>query len=724
MINKIRCCLTFALPTEIYMRNFKFIPALLFIFLLLSFQQVNGQMMSSDSLDISLDEVVITATRTEQKLGNVTVPVNIISKKTIEQNGALRLKDILSEQPGINITSGFGAGIQMQGLNPDYTLILIDGEPLVGRTAGILDISRITVGNIRKIEIVKGPSSSLYGSEAMAGVINVITDKSFDNKLTAGLRYGTYNTWDANINGSTRVGKLGLSGFINSYNTNGYSLRPNSTNRAVSPIWRLTNQVQLQYPITAKTKLALSVRYNYEHIKNTLSVSNQGQTTVSNGLETTKDWNIHPVITHRFNDKLSSSLRLYATIFEGTQKLTTSGSLAYNDIQHHELIRVEDQTDYNFNKKLSGTFGGGLIRENVRSSRYDDQKNTKQNDISYIFGQAEFKPVEKLILIAGARFDKNALYASAFSPKLSGQYKFSEKLSMNASFGRGFKAPDFRQLYLNFTNAAAGSYSVYGSIDAVRIINELNIKGEIESLEQDFYKLAVLKPEFSSGINVAVNYQPVSFAKISVNLFRNDIQNLIDSRLVAYRRGGLQIYSYVNVDNAYTQGAEVNTTINITRNFTANAGYQFLATADKAELKEIRDNKVYTRDENNFSRLLTRTEYFGLPNRAKHMANLRFSYEKNSWFANTRFNYVSSRAVNDKDGNGLMNNGDEFAKAYALVNASSGYECKNGFRVQVGVDNIFDYADANYLPNMPGRMLYAQINYTIKQYSKKLVNNK
>src|SRR4030095_10368749 len=106
----------------------------------------------------NLEEVVFTATRTERKLTNVAVPVTIISKKTVQQAGSLRLKDVLQEQTGIFITNGFGAGIQMQGLNPDYTLILLDGEPLIGRTAGVLDLNRVTVGNIKKIEIVKGPS--------------------------------------------------------------------------------------------------------------------------------------------------------------------------------------------------------------------------------------------------------------------------------------------------------------------------------------------------------------------------------------------------------------------------------------------------------------------------------------------------------------------------------------------------------------------------------------
>ena len=141
-----------------------------------------------DTLEANGDSVVVTATRTERKLSNLTVPVTIINAKTIQQNGALRLTDILKEQTGLNLTSGFGAGVQLQGLNPDYTIILINGEPLVGRTAGVLDLNRIALGNIKKIEIVKGPSSSLYGSEAMAGVINIITDATVGSPITMGLR--------------------------------------------------------------------------------------------------------------------------------------------------------------------------------------------------------------------------------------------------------------------------------------------------------------------------------------------------------------------------------------------------------------------------------------------------------------------------------------------------------------------------------------------------------
>ena len=104
-----------------------------------------SQKKSDSIFNASLNEVVVTATRTPRTMGNLAIPVTLIGNKTLYQSGSLRLNDIMAEQTGLVITDNFGKGIQMQGLSSEYTLILLDGEPLIGRTGGVLDLSRITI---------------------------------------------------------------------------------------------------------------------------------------------------------------------------------------------------------------------------------------------------------------------------------------------------------------------------------------------------------------------------------------------------------------------------------------------------------------------------------------------------------------------------------------------------------------------------------------------------
>jgi len=110
----------------------------IFLFLFFPFQLIS-QIKSDSIFNNTLNEVVVTATRTPRTMGNLSIPVSLINAKTLYQSGSMRLNDILSEQTGLVITDNFGKGIQMQGLSSEYTLVLLDGEPLIGRTGGVLD---------------------------------------------------------------------------------------------------------------------------------------------------------------------------------------------------------------------------------------------------------------------------------------------------------------------------------------------------------------------------------------------------------------------------------------------------------------------------------------------------------------------------------------------------------------------------------------------------------
>ena len=673
-----------------------------------------------DTLEANGDSVVVTATRTERKLSNLTVPVTIINAKTIQQNGSLRLTDILKEQTGLNLTSGFGAGVQLQGLNPDYTIILINGEPLVGRTAGVLDLNRIALGNIKKIEIVKGPSSSLYGSEAMAGVINIITDATVGSPITMGLRYGTYNTIDANLETKLNTKQLQYQGFYNSYSTDGYSIRPNSNSRVTTPIDRYATTQQLKWSPSSNTSLLLNTRFTKEKIQNEIAVSNNGITIYSIGKEDINDLNLSATLNHRFSKALKTSVRAYTTTYDAVQNLLTINGLPYRDVLNHNFKRIENQTDWDVRKNLQAVIGFGAVWEGVKSSRYDSEKVRKQNEIQYAFTQWEWKPSEKLTLIGGVRFDQNTQFASAYSPKLSMLYKLNNQHQFRFSIGQGFKAPDFRQLFLDFTNAAAGSYSVFGSAQAQQVIAKLDALGQIGNLFPNYYLLKALKPEYSNGLHFTWDWKINMQSSISVQLFRNDIKNLIESQQVGTYISGAQIYSYLNIGRAFTTGFELEGQHKINTNWTLSGGYQFLQTGDKDQIAEIKSGTVYTKNSQGYSRLMKLNEYVGLPNTSRHKLQVKINYNSpKGYYLNARAIYRSRWAVNNNNGNEVFDNGDVFASGYVALNSAAGKTFKNGIGFQVGIDNITNYIDAANLPNLPGRTFYTSIKYQLQNNKNK-----
>ncbi len=676
--------------------------------------QVNEKIYT-DTLSGTANEIIVTATRTEKRLGNVAVPVTLISSKQIAQVGSLRLADILQEQTGLFLTTGFGAGVQMEGLNPDYTLVLLNGEPLIGRTAGILDLNRITVGNIKQIEIVKGPSSSLYGSEAMAGVINIITTNPKKNDFNVTARYGSFNTSDINVKLAIASNKFSYQGFINNYHTNGFSVRPNSQTSFIAPINRFTQQHQLGYQYSDNTKLLLSLRLNQERITNEIAVANNGVIVSSEGKEKNDDANVSATLTHRFNNNIKTNAKFYATIFTGEQDLATTSGSPYTDYFRQRFLKYESQTDFMVSKKFETSVGGGYILDRANSTRYDSKESAKENQVGYAFFQTEWKPIQLFTIIGGARYDFNALFAAAFSPKLALKYSLSNKIDFKASIGRGFKAPDFRQLYLNFTNTAAGGYSVFGAIEAQKIIAALRLMGQITSIESDYYNLSALQPEFSTGYHVSFDYTASKKHTFSIGLFYNNINNLIDSRLVAYRTGGAQIFSYLNVKSAFTKGFELNTDYKIAKSYSISGGYQFLLSGDQSEIDKIAQGKVYTRDANGYSKLLKIADYVGLPNRSKHQINVKLQYQHERVFATLRALYKSNWFVTDTDGNGIYNSNDAHANGFAQLNATIGLPISKNISMQVGCNNILNYSDPVNMPNFMGRAGFISINYSHKQ---------
>ena len=268
-----------------------------------SIAQENKPTVKDTVLTQKLEDVVITATRTYRQLSSLPLPAQLISKNELIESNRIRLNNILNEQTGLITVQNFigGEGIQMQGLDSEYTLVLIDGVPLVGRSAGTLDISRIAIGNIKQIEIVKGASSSLYGSEALGGVINIITDNPRKQGLKGNVsyNYGTFNTQDGNLNLDYKKGKISVGTFINRNSSDGFDLVNAVDVNTIDPYENYTFNAKVNYNFTDNTKLFFSGRYftqNQDYIP----------TETESGEIDVREWNTHLKLDNTYNEKWSS----------------------------------------------------------------------------------------------------------------------------------------------------------------------------------------------------------------------------------------------------------------------------------------------------------------------------------------------------------------------------------------------------------------------------------
>ena len=651
--------------------------------------------------------------------------------------GSLRLNDVLSEQTGLVVVpqiNAQGNGIQVQGFNPDYTLILLDGEPIIGRYTGSLELSRIAVGNIKQIEIVKGPSSSLYGSDALAGVINIITERPMGTRGNLSSRYGTNNTLDLTGDINLTKDKFGIYVFANRYSTDGYDLSPQNFGKTVSPFANYTLNSKLTYKFSPKTDLSISGRYfdEKQHFNFEVTTPTNNQVRTS-GTGSSEDWNINPVLVHRFSNQFKMTARFYATHFKTATllNLESDGSPYYYDDFNQSFTRPELNGEYYFNEKNILTMGVGHIQESVQTSRYGDEVKRRQQT-SYAFFQYEWMPIEKLSVIAGGRYDHNSVYGSQFSPKLSSRFEVNKKITLKGSLGVGFKSPDFRQLYFNFTNSAAGGYSVLGTEVAGPRLAELEAQGQIQSYLYDPSLIGKLKAERSMAINIGTHVDLVHSLTMDINLFHNSIDNLIETQAVATTTAGQSIYSYRNIIRAYTQGLESNFTYPLLQKLSLSLGYQLLYAKDKDVAQSVRDGDVFYRDPVTLvTKRLKPNEYFGLYNRSRHMGNFKIFYQDKAkgLEASLRVIYRGKYGIgdirgniqgetippSDRNSNSILDKYDDFVKGYALVNISIAKSIKQGLRFQLGIDNLFDHTEPIFIPNLPGRLMYGTVSYSFSK---------
>ena len=394
-----------------------------------------------DTTSKTMDEVVITANKFPQKESGTGKVVSIITKEQIEESGGKDLSQLLNEQTGIIIngaTSNQGTykSLYVLGATSAYTLILLDGVPLNDPTGvgGTFDIRLLSLDNIERIEILKGSQSTLYGSNAVAGVVNIISKKPVSNKpsLNGLLTYGTYNSFkgSANVSQKTKFFEYDVNYAYNS--TDGISEAKDTTGDAgFDKDGFKQHAIQAVLGINITDKFKLSPYYRFTEFKGgydadafidapnhyTASLVNTGLT----GHYIYKSGTVH------FNYGYDFTKRDYQSQFGD---FNTKG----------KFHQAEGYTDHRFNDNVR--LVAGL---NYQSYRIDAPDTT--NSIVSPYASLILKSNKGLNAEIGGRFNHHNQYGNNFTYSFNPSYLIHEEVKLFVNITSGFRAPSISELF-------------------------------------------------------------------------------------------------------------------------------------------------------------------------------------------------------------------------------------------------------------------------------------
>ena len=672
--------------------------------------------LAPEALDAG--SVVVTAARRAQALEDVPVPTTVVSGETIERDGSLRLSDVLQSVPGVVLTSEFGAGVQLQGLDPDYTLILIDGEPVVGRTAGVLDLSRISVAGVERVEVVRGPSSSLYGSEALAGVVNIVTRAPGAPGGRLRARYGTFGTaaLTAELEGSVPLAgrEVGARLVLDGYESDGYDLDPTAYGQTTPGFTDGTADLRLRAALSSKTDLRLGGRLGRgDQTQSYLFTDVQGALDEIDQTESRTDWSARGALSHAISQRFVARASAYATGYRlDTQvRRQETGEVTYDDLFDQRLWRGEGQLDALWSAQHRTLVGGGANVDALAGGRYGDGDDPQATTL-FGFVQHEWAPSRALDLNASARLDHHSDFGSRLSPKLAVLVRPGGRWRLRASVGSGFKAPDPRQLYLSFTNAVGG-YQIFGATRVAEGLDRLEAEGRLGRRYVDVAQLEDISPETSLSFDAEVETEVARGVRATLGAFRTNVNGLIDVQPVAELADGGPVYSYVNLGRVRTEGVTADVSASLWRSLSVSVGYQFLRSRDRDIADEIASGSVFVRTASGRDVRLTLADYTNLLGRSTHTATARVVARPGAGLTVSAVARARSRyGLRDLDGNGLAYRDDEFVPATALLDLTLGREwplAGQTLRTQLGVENALGTTRPELVPSLAGRRLWGSV---------------
>lgn len=614
--------------------------------------------------DFNREVTVTTASRTEQAVGDTAVTTEVVTRERIEASGAENLAEVLEEVPGMQVTRSFsGAGLRMQGLDPRYTLILIDGQRVTGRIAGTIDLTRIPAEDIEQVEIVQGPSSSLYGSDAIAGVVNVITRKTkrpYEAELHAAL--GSFWTADISARAGLRRERVGATLTGGWHRTNGYTLKsPDrvADDASTTGSWQNNGNVALQTDFIPDTpadiRIGTRAEYQSRDIRRVdfspprANFDRQNRTHIAN-LTVTPEvrWDVPARL------RLIGRFAYFDDTLTTDQRLTDDGDSVERTVD--TLGEITAQYDQLVDKHML-TFGFVTSFEDIESDRVAAAQRARQRVSLYVQDEWRIGQTPRVVLVPSARLDYDTQFGGALTPKAALRIDPNEWLTLRASYGAGFRAPDFKELYLQFSNPAAG-YRVTGNPQ--------------------------LRPERSRGANAGIDLKLWKQGKFSAAYFHNRIDGLISTPTGSAQTDGegTLVFRYINLDAVQTQGFDTRFGSTFAKYFGADLGYTF---TDALDLSPDDEGRAQRRV---------------LPGRPRHRGNLRlwFAHQK----AGTRVQ-VRAAIFGDQQFYRLIDGEEQevVLAPYATVDIRLAQTFLEHYSLFLGVDNLLNAGDPDFLPLVP-----------------------
>ena len=480
---------------------------------------------------LNLDEVTVTGTRTEKTVAETPVMTRIVPSEVLQRNDFESMIDVLEYNiPGLRFnTDPRGNNIQVQGLENSYILILVDGERLSTTPGGPIDFDRLTTANIKKIEVLKGAASALYGSSAMGMVINIITDiPKRPLEGWAKVRYGKYNDLQLDAGVGMKYKGFYAQTLFNRTSSDGYDLTPETPESFTE---------NPSHHMTIEEKLGWNNQYSRITVKGSLywgEVENPWESTAPTHYRSlTKTLQVNA--EHAFNDRY----KLYGTYAGDFYTRKTVYDFLYlpdstNAWSHEQTVRLVDEFKPWDNLVIVKGFEWNGTK-NYNKMQYGKEKTIRDMDDANLFAQADWMITDRLEVIGGFRYTHNSEFGSAFTPKINLMYS-PGNFKIRAGYSRGFKTPGLTELYSDF-NMGSVSHNI-GNTD--------------------------LKAEHSDYFSVSGEYTWQGRLMLTAELYQNTVDNKINSYNVDIedpKPGELGTeLRYENVKGVRIRGAEATAT--------------------------------------------------------------------------------------------------------------------------------------------------------------------